>query len=402
MTARNTRALKDLPVVLLLRIRRRAPNTDTKLTHDAPKLKYMSVRRRCPHDRRRDHQQQKESTAHRRHTTRRRIEHPLSKRHLRSATKAHRHQCKHNAHQAARPNGRREASARRPSMHRIEAPSHTDGALARHAESTPTTSRRTQHGARNATKVLTTDTMPKGKPSCAPMVAHHARGAHLGGGGCSNVMETPNNGDHTVSARIPGRRRRKRHDRAFSNATSSTPRPQSRTPRCCCAERREARRVGALFRPPTPSSSLSLMAWILRALWLTCQRAPELRPNCMTRPIRAPEPTLLPMYCYRHLRLQRRRKTRFSAFLARGLGQNTLRATASRSSSEARPPPHPHGEFPHGGRRADSTRQGGARTPFQYAHTRPRAPDPPPHTPPLLLRSTNGPRATHTRGPRRT
>ena len=58
------------------------------------------------------------------------------------------------------------------------------------------------------------------------------------------------------------------------------------------------------------------MAWILRALWLTCQRAPELRPNCMTRPIRAPEPTLLPMYCYRHLRLQRRRKTRFSAFLA--------------------------------------------------------------------------------------
>ena len=56
MTAQNTRALKDLPVVLLLRIRRRAPNTDTKLTHDAPKLKYMSVRRRCPHNRRRDHQ----------------------------------------------------------------------------------------------------------------------------------------------------------------------------------------------------------------------------------------------------------------------------------------------------------------------------------------------------------
>ena len=222
------------------------------------------------------------------------------------------------------------------------------------------------------------------------MVAQHARGAHLGGGGCSNVMETPNNGDHTVSARIPGRRRRKRHDRAFSNATSSTPRPQSRTPRCRCAERREARRVGALFRPPTPSSSLSLMAWILRALWLTYQRAPELRPNCMTRPIRAPEPTLLPIYHHRHLRLQRRRKTRFSALLARGTWPKTLAspaATASRSSSEARPPPPPTRRVP---ARRSACRQHttGGRTyalPMR-AHAPTRARPPSPHsTPPPSL-----------------
>merc|ERR1711965_425861 len=93
------------------------------------------------------------------------------------------------AHRATRPNGRREDECK--GHHSTGKRRHRTPTERSHATPSRRQYRRTQRSARNATKVLTTDTMPKGKPFCAPMVAHHARGAHLGGGGCSNVMETP-------------------------------------------------------------------------------------------------------------------------------------------------------------------------------------------------------------------